>query len=294
MSSSDEEDGPSRFWSLSKRRRKDDSDATLKTTSPKDRRPSLTNMFGSTLGDAFSTMTSTLGGRTARQNSIQSDEGEKPIEQGDAEPNLQQGRWSRDDSTNANTTKESSYRRRQMNADLSYTRNQPTTPGWDTPWHPETRDGFSIEFGNYRYNNHGEGGYLPRTNTSRSIGLEKRQLNKNGMTMVHSREKRRDNIFMIDWWKRFLLDNPFVPLLFRFINIAFTTSTLAIAIRLRNLLQQQGAEAAVGSSPLVAIIFSPLTLVHVGFQIWLEYFSRPIGLWEVGSKLFYTLIDVSV
>lgn len=249
-------------------------------------------MFTSTLGDAFSTMTS-MGGRTLRQSSNPPDEDEKHIEQGDAEPTLRPGAWGHEDSSGAATTKESSYRRRQLNADVSFTRHQPTTPGWDTPWHPETRDGFSIEFGNYRYNNHGEGGYLPRTNTTRSSEKGRSKVNKNGMTMVQSRERKRNNFLMIDWWKRFLLENPFVPLLFRFINIAFTTSTLAIAIRLRGILRDQGAEAAVGSSPLVAIIFSPLTLIHVGFQIWLEYFSRPICLWEVGSKLFYTLIDVS-
>jgi hypothetical protein len=268
-----------------------DSEGSPDVNDDKRRRPSLTNLFGSTLGDAFSTMATTVGGRTARFSSAQSDEDEKPEEQGDVEPMVQQA-WHQSSSDSAQTTNDSSTRRRQMEFDYSYSRHQPLTPGWESPWHPETRDGFSIEFGNYRYNNHGEGGYLPRTNTNRSSLKGRRMTHKNGMSVVQ-REKTKSSFMMIDWWKRFLLDNPFVPLLFRLINVAFTSSTLAIAIRLRLMLKAQGAEAAVGSSPLVAIIFSPFTLVHVGFQIWLEYFSRPIGLWEVSSKLFYTLIDVS-
>lgn len=87
--------------------------------------------------------------------------------------------------------------------------------------------------------------------------------------------------------------NPFVPLLFRAINFSFTTATLAVAIVLWRILHEEGAADSVGASPLVGIIFAPLSLIHVGAQVWLEYFSRPIGLWAVKSKLSYQLIEVS-
>lgn len=151
----------------------------------------------------------------------------------------------------------------------SFTRHQPHTPGWESPWRPESRDGGSIEVGGYRFGAHG--GFFP---TSKEEG-------KGG---------RKEPAF--SWWRNFLLHNPFVPLLFRLLNIAFTTATMAVAICLHNLLNRESAADSVGSSPLVAIIYAPPTLVHVGFQIYLEYFGKPIGLWGVKSKLYYTLVDL--
>ncbi|PWN43063.1 hypothetical protein IE81DRAFT_289225 [Ceraceosorus guamensis] len=104
--------------------------------------------------------------------------------------------------------------------------------------------------------------------------------------------ERHDTSPRLDWWRNFLLHNAFVPGLFRFINIGFTSATLAIAIRLYVVLKQQAAADSVGSSPLVAIIFGPPTLLHVGWQIYLEYFGKPIGLWAVRNKLLYSLVDL--
>jgi len=89
-----------------------------------------------------------------------------------------------------------------------------------------------------------------------------------------------------------MLYNPYVPLLFRFINIAFTTAALAIAIRIRHLEKRNGIMGAVGSSPTLVIIFASLTLIHVMVAIYTEYFGRPVGLWHTSSKLAYTLIEV--
>lgn len=301
--SSGEAEGPSRFWSFtmpakkrgrsnvdSKKQQDGASDSSSVSGSNKGRRSSYSNIFSNTIGDAFSNFTSnTLVGRQ-RQSQGTTDEEDEKLEQGDVEPTEEDG-W-RHEENEKNYSKDTPARKK-MQYDLSFSHHQPLTPGWESPWRPEARVGNSIEFGNYRYNHYGEGGYFPRSDTNRSSQRGKITTTKNGMTIVQARDKAKSSLLTIDWWKRFLLDNAFVPLLFRAINIAFTTSVLAIAIRLRLILQEQGAEAAVGSSPIVAIIFSPLTLVHVGFQIWLEYFSRPIGLWQVSSKLFYTLIDVS-
>jgi len=269
----------------------DDSSSESGEKRDQNRRPSITNTFTATLGGAFANLA--MGGRRQQSTSSDNEEEEKQAEQGDAEPT---GGWSRDTQMAKNSQENNAIRRQHgMDMDNSFSRHQPLTPGWESPWRPESRGGHSIEFGKYRFNNHGEGGYFPRTDTTRSNGSRKRRkVGNNGMTILHGREKSNSGAgASIEWWKHFLLHNPFVPLLFRIINVAFTTATLAIAIKLHLLLKSEGAEAAVGSSPVVAIIFSPLTLVHVGIQIWLEYFSRPIGLWQVGSKLFYTLIEVS-
>lgn len=146
-----------------------------------------------------------------------------------------------------------------------FTVHQPATPGWASPWKPEARGHGGL---------HGTG-YFPRTDSGRTVG---------------SQDGRRSGWY--EAWKHFLIHNPFVPLLFRTINIAFTSATLAVAIELLVILRQEDANDAVGASPLVAIIFAPLSLLHVGFQIWLEYFGRPIGLWTVQSKLSYTVVEL--
>ncbi|SPO21383.1 uncharacterized protein UTRI_00860 [Ustilago trichophora] len=157
-----------------------------------------------------------------------------------------------------------SFKARMEHPDV-FTVHQPATPGWASPWKPEERGHGGLN----------AAGYFPRTDSGRTIG---------------SKDGRKSAWF--ETWKNFLIHNPFVPLLFRLINIAFTSATLAVAIKLLVILRSEGANDAVGASPLVAIIFAPLSLVHVGFQIWLEYFGRPIGLWTVQSKLSYTVVEL--
>ncbi|KAI9572861.1 hypothetical protein HD554DRAFT_2014860 [Boletus coccyginus] len=102
-------------------------------------------------------------------------------------------------------------------------------------------------------------------------------------TLSRSRKKR---------FRAFILSNIYVPLLFRFTNITFTTSALAVAIRIRQWETDYNLMGAVGSSPTLVIIFAPLTLVHVMVAIYLEYFSRPLGLWRTSGKLAHTLLEV--
>ncbi|SJX60829.1 uncharacterized protein SRS1_12055 [Sporisorium reilianum f. sp. reilianum] len=157
-----------------------------------------------------------------------------------------------------------SFKARVENPDV-FTVHQPATPGWASPWKPEARGHGGL---------HGTG-YFPRTDSGRTVGSQDGRMNG-----------------WYEAWKHFLIHNPFVPLLFRTINIAFTSATLAVAIKLLAILRQEDANDAVGASPLVAIIFAPLSLLHVGFQIWVEYFGRPIGLWTVQSKLSYTVVEL--
>ncbi|KDR85106.1 hypothetical protein GALMADRAFT_53655 [Galerina marginata CBS 339.88] len=146
------------------------------------------------------------------------------------------------------------------------------TPGWDTPWTPRpaaqgpSRDSGEEEEESYgfRADSHSDSSHK----------------NLSGWAL------RRKQI------RSFILVNTYVPLLFRFINIAFTTAALGMAIRIRNVEIKYGAAGAVGSSPTVVIIFAPLTLVHVMVAIYLEYFGRPLGLWRTSAKLAHTLSEV--
>ncbi|KAG6820369.1 hypothetical protein H0H93_001340 [Arthromyces matolae] len=145
------------------------------------------------------------------------------------------------------------------------------TPGWDDPWSPRT----AIQ-GPAR--NH-----LSRQ-TSYGLGApDESEVDQKGDKKWRSRRKR---------FRAFILSNTYVPLLFRIINITFTTSALAVAIRIRRIEMALHSMGAVGSSPTVVIIFAPLTLVHVMIAIYLEYFGRPLGLWRTSGKLAYTLSEV--
>jgi len=107
-----------------------------------------------------------------------------------------------------------------------------------------------------------------------------------GKTKLKTRSKRRRRAI-----RKFLLTNTYVPLLFRILNLSFTTAALAVAIRMGKVETQNHVKGAVGSSPNLVIIFAPLTLVHVMVAIYLEYFGRPLGLWRTSAKLAHTLFE---
>ncbi|KAF9787142.1 hypothetical protein BJ322DRAFT_1186412 [Thelephora terrestris] len=150
-----------------------------------------------------------------------------------------------------------------------FTLSHTQSPGWDTPWSAR----------------------LP-TSIARANG------NGNAYNGMLSEEHQQEEDHEQDPWKQrkkllrnFLLTNGYVPLLFRFVNITFTTSALAIAIRIRALEMSNHVRGAVGSSPVLVIIFAPLTLAHVMIAIYLEYFGRPLGLWRTSRKLAHTLLE---
>ncbi|CCL98982.1 uncharacterized protein FIBRA_00990 [Fibroporia radiculosa] len=151
-----------------------------------------------------------------------------------------------------------------------YTIAQNATPGWDTPWTARPLD--LVSRGRPTHEDIGE---LPTMNG---------QADHNEKVGSWAKRKKRIRTYMIY--------NPYVPLLFRFINIAFTTAALAVAIRIRMIERENGVMGAVGSSPTLVVIFGSLTLVHVMIAIYVEYFGRPVGLWHTSSKLAYTLIEV--
>ncbi|KAJ3995024.1 hypothetical protein F5050DRAFT_1770330 [Lentinula boryana] len=153
-----------------------------------------------------------------------------------------------------------------------FTVNQSNSPGWETPW--TSRVGAQGPFRSR--SRHDEGS---RYGDEENSGLS----GSNDDTRWDSRRKRL---------RIFLLNNPYVPLLFRLINMFFTAGTLAVAIRIRQWEKRYGVMGVVGSSPTLIIIFAPLTLVHVIGAIYLEYFGRPLGLWRTSAKLAHTLSEV--
>jgi len=92
--------------------------------------------------------------------------------------------------------------------------------------------------------------------------------------------------------RKYFLHNLYVPLIFRFLNLVFTSATLGIALRIRRLERDNDVLGIIGSSATVTIVFAPETLLHVLIAIWFEYFGRPLGLWKTSWKLSYTLVEV--
>ncbi|KAG8777964.1 hypothetical protein FRC19_008280 [Serendipita sp. 401] len=154
------------------------------------------------------------------------------------------------------------------------------TPGWEQPWAPlappavarirgerGTKEGADVD----PLNDDGNGN---EDNNDPSGKSSKK------------RQKRRQTL------RRWILFNNSVPLLIRLLNISFTSATLAVAISVRGVERRHNLVGAVGSSPILAIIFAPLTLVHVMIAIYLEYFGKPLGLWRTSGKLLHTLLEM--
>ncbi|KZT05912.1 uncharacterized protein LAESUDRAFT_654670 [Laetiporus sulphureus 93-53] len=149
-----------------------------------------------------------------------------------------------------------------------YTIAQNATPGWDTPWTARPAD------------------LTSRGHNSGDEVTQLAQADDDSNEKLGTWTRRRKRV------RAYMMYNPYVPLLFRFTNIVFTTTALAIAIRIRLIEKKNGVMGAVGCSPTLVIIFASLTLVHVMIAIYVEYFGRPVGLWHTSSKLAYTLIEV--
>ncbi|KAI0051726.1 hypothetical protein FA95DRAFT_1484724 [Auriscalpium vulgare] len=153
-----------------------------------------------------------------------------------------------------------------------FTLSQSRTPGWDSPWAAPKPSEMLARGMMYEKLRAGEGSDMP-PDTGNTLDQSR---------WVRARKRAR----------AYLLTNTYVPLLFRFINITFTTAALAMAVRIRNTEKRNGVMGALGSSPTLIVIFAPPTLVHVMAAVYLEYFGRPLGLWRTSGKLAVTLLEV--
>ncbi|KAJ3918975.1 hypothetical protein F5877DRAFT_90349 [Lentinula edodes] len=118
--------------------------------------------------------------------------------------------------------------------------NLTNSPGWQTP--STSRVGEQGPF--LSRSRHEQGpGYEDEENLESHSGLS----GSNDDSRWESRRKRL---------RIFLLSNPYVPLLFRLVNISFSTGTLAVAIQIRNWEKRYGLMGIVGSSPCVSLSFT--------------------------------------
>ncbi|KAG8862930.1 hypothetical protein FRB96_000350 [Tulasnella sp. 330] len=168
-------------------------------------------------------------------------------------------------------------------APAPFTKAQTETPGWDSPWNP------------HRFLAQPDEAHIPDGSTPMPNGMLRQdstfstRSGKTGRRRKGSKWKRRTKNM-----RKYCLHNLYVPLIFRIINLAFTSATLGVAVRIRRLERDNDVLGILGSSSTLTIIFGPITLVHVIFAIWSEYFGRPLGLWKTSWKLSYTLLEISL
>ncbi|KAF8704576.1 hypothetical protein RHS03_05790, partial [Rhizoctonia solani] len=148
-----------------------------------------------------------------------------------------------------------------------FTLQQTQTPGWETPWAPHPPAAYRGTTGKERAGT-GDMGYVGGKElgaaASRRTEDDDVRSRRGGK---YSRIKRR--------LRTYVLQNNYVPLFIRLLNIAFTTTTLAVGISTRNLELKNNILGSIGSSPTLVIIFAPPTLVHVMAAIYVRLQTSP-------------------
>lgn len=136
-----------------------------------------------------------------------------------------------------------------------FSQNQAQTPGWSSPWQPFRRK-----------TTHRPDPFLLMT------------------TLPHQSRKTRARIFF--------LESPFAPLILRIINLIFVVSTLGLAASIMRQETANGIRGVVGSSIIFCLSIAPIAVLHIGVVLYLEYFGKPIGLWSIQTKLWFTLAEL--
>lgn len=98
-----------------------------------------------------------------------------------------------------------------------------------------------------------------------------------GKWLISPERQERSIRFM---W-RLLLKNPFVPLVFRIIIMAFMCAALGIAATIRERVNQVNSDAdpsnqcASRASTYMAIVIGSVAIPYVSYVTWDEYMSKP-------------------
>ncbi|PVG04589.1 hypothetical protein CPB86DRAFT_771277 [Serendipita vermifera] len=165
-------------------------------------------------------------------------------------------------------------------ARATFTAANSKTPGWEQPWSPLPPAKARVK---------GERGSKEGNGVSFEDPLNRDDDDEADPAAKSTKGRRYRRSQTLRGW---LLYNNSVPLIVRVLNLSFTTATLAVAINIRQIERRNHLLGAVGSSPILAIIFAPLTILHVMIAIYLEYFGKPLGLWRTSGKLLHTLLEM--
>ncbi|SGY80003.1 BQ5605_C008g05280 [Microbotryum silenes-dioicae] len=137
--------------------------------------------------------------------------------------------------------------------------NHTQTPGWSTPWAPFSRDEDSVN------------------------------ANRDPFSLVQAAQASQSKTTKFE---NFILNNVFAPLVFRAMNLVLAGCTLGIASHIRLQETRNNVIGIIGTSTLFVIIVGPFAIVHVFATVYIEYFGPPIGIWNVRTKMAYTLLEL--
>jgi len=146
-----------------------------------------------------------------------------------------------------------------------YSRNQANTPGWNQPWAP-----------------------FRRQNLDPWNGAEMVSEGPADQTKAGAQGSKKDRYFKR--MQRFLLYSAFAPLWLRFFNLALVAISLAISIRIHIVEDHYGVPGIIGVSTYYTMVVACLSILHIFWSTWFEYFGKPIGVWSIRTKMLHTFV----
>jgi len=108
--------------------------------------------------------------------------------------------------------------------------------------------------------------------------------------------EKRERTVRLFW--RLMLKNPFIPLIFRIIVLAFSGASLGISAVLFENIQRvnndtdPNNQCAPRASTYMAIVVGCLAIPYVLYVTWDEYMSKPLGLRSAVAKTSLLLCDL--
>lgn len=145
-----------------------------------------------------------------------------------------------------------------------YSRNQAETPGWNQPWAPFRRQNSDP---------------WDRQMVSEGPGDQ---------TKAGFGEGRKDRY--LQRIQRFLLYSVFAPFWLRLVNIVLTTVSLALACRIHIDERNSNVPGILGVSTTYTMVIACLSILHIFWSTWFEYFGKPIGVWTIRTKMIHTCV----
>lgn len=124
-------------------------------------------------------------------------------------------------------------------------------------------------------------------NSSKENGI----LQRSNARYWMSTEKRDD---LKSTLKRILLNNPYVPLFFRILELVFSVVALGLAVRIFVLSNRTYNDYTVGQQPstIMAICLQSIAIVYLLFIARDEFGGRPLGLRDPLQKMRLILLDL--
>ena len=92
--------------------------------------------------------------------------------------------------------------------------------------------------------------------------------------------------------REFLMFDARSTLYLRMLTLVGVVSALGLGCKLFQLEEQADLDGILGSAPILSISYGSVSVIHCLIVMYREAFGRPIGLWEVRSKMLWVCLDL--